>query len=128
MMLYRAVGIGLAALLGTVLHLAAQEKGRALSLQQIEEAEALTKALSALDKLKNMTGELTAAKTKQCLKAIGEMKFCTCIAERSPVGISFVQYVAITVGSKADFKYEQMSSEEKQMFDGARKAREECVK
>jgi hypothetical protein len=71
--------------------------------------------------------QATALKKNQCMKAFGDMAFCNCIAEKSPVGVDFVGYVSIVAGTKDDFKYDQLSAEDKKVFDNTRVARDECV-
>jgi hypothetical protein len=61
------------------------------------------------------------------MKAFGNMEFCECIAEKSPVGVNFIGYVSIAAGTKEDFKYDQLSPDDKQLFDAARRARDKCV-
>ena len=87
----------------------------------------MDKALGALHNLEVVTDQATTLKKDQCMKAIGDMAFCNCIAENSPVAVDFIQYVAVVTRTKEDVKYEQLSADDKKIFDSSRAARDECV-
>jgi hypothetical protein len=61
------------------------------------------------------------------MKAFGNTEFCECIADKSPVAINFVGYVTILAETKEDLKYDQLSPDDKKLFDATRAARDECV-
>jgi hypothetical protein len=106
---------------------AAQEIPPPMPLQQQEALEQMNKFRGMLDDLKRMTIKEAAAKKAQCMKAFGDPAFCECIGEQSPVGVSFIGYVSIVAGTKEEFKYDQMSEDDKKLFDATRAARDKCV-
>ncbi len=92
--------------------------------EQIEQGEKANAVLNAYD-AKMLAG--VTVKKNECMKAFGNTEFCECIGEKSPVGVSFVDYVSIVVGTKESFHYDQLSPEGKKVFDATRAARDACV-
>jgi hypothetical protein len=45
--------------------------------------------------------EMRDTKEAQCMKAVGAKEFCSCIADESPEGIDFVDYVRIVLDESA---------------------------
>lgn len=92
-----------------------QEKIRLLE-QQIQE-------------LKTLQAEQAVGKQKaeQCLKAVGQDKFCGCIGENLPATVSFEQYIHTMVTTKEELGYSAMPPEQKKMVDATLKTREKCV-
>ena len=105
----------------------AGETYRPIPLQDLEALENLGDAARAIDDLSASFERNVAAKKTQCMKAFGNTEFCKCIGENSPVGVTFMGYVSITAGSKQDLKYDQLSAEDKELFDLTRAARDKCV-
>ena len=98
-----------------------------MPLERQEQVEQLNKAQSAIDNIIANIDESTTIKKDQCMKVFGNTAFCNCIAEKSPVGITFVGYISIVIGTKEDLKYDMLSSDDKKLIDVTRKARDECV-
>jgi hypothetical protein len=98
-----------------------------MPLDQQEQLERLQKFKDSANALLNQVDVMTASKKNQCMKAFGNTEFCECIAEKSPVAITFVGYVSIVAGTKEDLKYDQLSPDDKKLFDATRAARDECV-
>lgn len=99
-----------------------------MSLEHQEAMENVDDFTGALEDLANLvTTKSAAAKKTHCMKAIGNPVFCECIAKESPVGVDFIGYVTITAGTKKLFKYDQLSDEDKKLFDATRAARDKCV-
>ncbi len=96
-----------------------------MPLEQQEQREQMNKLSNLLGHLATDVGEIAAAKKDQCMKAFGNTEFCDCIAEKSPVGVDFFGYVQIAAGTKEDFKYEQLSPDDKELFDNTRRSRDE---
>ena len=105
------------ALLATPLHAqdGMQEKIRLLE-QQIQELKTL--------KSRQDVGK---QKSDQCLKAVGRDKFCSCIGENLPAGVSFEQYIHTLVTSKEELGYNAMPPEQKKTVDATLETREKCV-
>ena len=98
-----------------------------MPLEQQEQLEQLNHLSETLGRLETDITEMTAKKKNQCMKAFGDMAFCDCIGEKSPVGVNFIGYVSIAAGTKEYFKYDQLSAEDKKLFDNTRSAGDECV-
>jgi len=71
--------------------------------------------------------KLSVDKVQECLKPVGNAKFCNCIAETLPRELSFEQYVHFLVTSKEGLKYDAMQPESRQAVDASIAAREKCV-
>jgi hypothetical protein len=63
-------------------------------------------------------------KEAQCLWAIGNMEFCRCIATKL-LSIDFVQYVQLM--AKSDEEIDNLSTEDKNKLEVARKCRDLCT-
>jgi hypothetical protein len=77
-----------------------------------------------IQELKDMKAQQNKTEEKQqhCIKAVGTEKFCTCLAEALPDGISFEQYVHLMVSS-----VEEAGGDGKKRVDAAHAARDKCV-
>ena len=85
---------------------------------------------SLLDQLKALelqSGELAIKKEADCFKAIGHRAFCSCVRQRSPIGLSFIQYVAVLTATKAKVLPDLTDGEYRKMVEAASVARKECV-
>jgi hypothetical protein len=71
--------------------------------------------------------KLPVDKEQQCLKPVGNAKFCKCIAEALPREVTFEQYVHFLVTPKDGLKYDTLPPESRQAVDAAIAAREKCV-
>ena len=98
-----------------------------MPLEDQEQMELLNNGVAAIKGLEAATEAATVQKKNECMKAIGNVEFCDCIAEKSPVGVNFIGYVSITASTKEDFKYDQLSPEDKKLFDATRASRDKCV-
>ena len=98
-----------------------------MPLEQQEQLEQLEKANTAIHGLEAAIDEATKEKKNQCMKAIGNTAFCDCIAAKSPFGVNFVGYVSIVAGTKEDLHYDQLSPDDKKLFDATRASRDKCV-
>lgn len=95
-----------------------------------DEAAAAQDAMNALNKVDELVALLAhQADTNrvQCLSAFGNAGFCDCLSSRLPMAIDFLRYVAITVATKEQIKYDTLSADKKTIVDDARHARDECV-
>jgi hypothetical protein len=64
-------------------------------------------------------------KEAQCMRAIGNEKFCRCIGAKL-LSMDFVQYVALV--AKTDEEMDKLSPDEKKKVEVARKCRDLCLK
>jgi hypothetical protein len=110
-------GASLAADLGT----------SSITLDQQEKIENYKKLENAVDEAGILLNKISTEKNGQCMKAIGNTDFCKCITEKSPSGVDFIQYVAIVAGTKNDFKYDELSQQDKDLFNATRQSRDKCV-
>lgn len=95
--------------------------------QQDSTQEALN-ALNKVDELVALLQRQADTNRAQCLNAVGNSSFCDCISSRIPMAIDFLRYVAITAATKEQIKYDALSDDTKVIVDGAKRARDECVK
>lgn len=86
--------------------------------EKIKVLEMQIQELRDMKALQNKTKE----KEEHCSKAVGTGKFCTCLAEALPDGISFEQYVHLMVSS-----VEEAGGDGKKRVDAAHAARDKCV-
>jgi hypothetical protein len=98
-----------------------------MPLEVQEKAAAINNTLTALETLKTSLDQLTVQKTNECMKAIGNTEFCTCIANESPGSISFLGYVEILTKTKEQLQYDLLTPENKKLVDVTRTARDHCV-
>ena len=99
-----------------------------LPLEQQEQLQQRENFSNLVGRLATDLYQASVAKKTQCMKAFGNIEFCDCIANKSPTGIDFIGYVSIVAGTKEDFKYDQLSPDDKKLFDATRAARDACVK
>ncbi len=66
-------------------------------------------------------------KEQQCLKAVGNSKFCKCVSEALTKDVSFEQYVHFLVTPKEGLKYDTMPPESRQAVDTSIAAHDKCV-
>ena len=78
-------------------------------------------------KEKKAQQRLTEEKEQQCLSAVGEKKFCSCIAAALPAEVGFERYVHFVVSPAEELRYDSLKPEERKSIDGARAAREKCT-
>jgi hypothetical protein len=70
--------------------------------------------------------EMRAIKEAQCMKAIGAKEFCSCIADESPSGIDFVDYVRIVSDRSAPISADDKALVEASMDKCASVSAEWC--
>jgi len=82
-----------------------------------------------IQQLKEMKAQqrLSEEKEQQCLTAVGEKKFCNCLAAALPAEVGFERYVHFVVSTPEELRYDSLKPEERKNIDGARAAREKCT-
>jgi hypothetical protein len=99
-----------------------------LTPQQKEEADRhLKNAIGLIDQLKVDTEQVVVEKKVDCMNSIGNLQFCTCIANESPPFVSFQGYISATSLTKKDLRYSSLSLHDQKMVDYSRDARIKCV-
>ena len=83
--------------------------------------------LDQLKALELQAGELAIKKEADCFKAIGHRTFCSCVRQRSPIGLSFIEYVAVLTATGAKLLPDLTDGEYRKMVEAASVARKECA-
>jgi hypothetical protein len=96
-------------------------------LERRQQIEQINKAMSALDDLKRLAGQIAQQRRFKCMNAFGSAAFCDCLTETLAVGVDFDGYIAATTNTKDDLKYAQLSPDDKKLVDSALKTRQQCV-
>jgi hypothetical protein len=97
------------------------------SIEQINQAESLDKAMDAANKLQATIKTISRTRLADCEKAFGNERFCSCIGEKLPVAWSFSDYVAITTRTKDTNGYDKLENDLKIAYDKVGPIRNECV-
>ena len=85
---------------------------------------------SLLDQLQTLemeAGELAIKKEADCFKAIGHRVFCSCIRQKSPVGLSFLEYIAVLTTTHTKVLPDLTEGRYRKMVEAASAARRECA-
>ena len=103
--------------------------GLSFAASQDELMEKIKQLEVQIQQLKDLKEQqrLSVVKEQQCLAAIGDKKFCGCIAEALPLEVSFERYIHIVVSTSDELRYSALKTEEQKNIDGARAAREKCL-
>ena len=100
---------------------------RAVSQDELmEKIKLLEIQIQQLKELKAQQ-RLAVEKEQMCVTAVGEKKFCSCLAAALPPDVGFERYVHFVVSTTEELRYDSLKSEERKSIDAARAAREKCV-
>lgn len=99
-----------------------------LPIDKQEQLDNISNATRSLNSLQLMIDQMSEKKRDQCMRAFGSAVFCGCLAKNSPVGVTFVEYVAIITSSKESLNYSKLPAEKKKLVDATRSSRDQCVK
>jgi hypothetical protein len=119
--------VSLAKALLFVVGLAAQMPAAAQSLETVKEREKFDEVFELIDKAELALKSASRVRRSDCLKAVGDQSFCTCIDNKLAVAWSFADYVAITTRSKEENRYDQLDPKLQPAYDSVPAARDECV-
>lgn len=97
------------------------------SLEKLNQREALERASGTLAEFEGRLDSMSRSRKLACLKAFGLDSFCSCIADKLPVLLSFSDYVAIVVHSKAENNYDKLNSDFRLAYDTVPAVRDQCV-
>lgn len=101
---------------------------RAASQDELmEKIRLLEVQIQELKELKHQQ-RLSTEKEQMCVTAIGNEKFCSCIAAALPIDVGFERYVHVVVSTTEELQYDTLKPEERKSVDAARATREKCVK
>jgi hypothetical protein len=101
-----------------------------VSAQTLQEQERL-KAMDDFDRAAKAAlqafDNVGKATKRQCLIAVANEALCSCLAEKLPMKINFVQYVSIITLTKEDLGYDRLSLDDKKVVDLTRATRDQCI-
>lgn len=97
-------------------------------LEKQEALDAMERAVHATNQMVALVEENGIVFRNQCIKAIGKLEICECIAEKRPIAIDFVQYVTIVTKTKQELDFDNLSDNDKKTVNYVRNARDKCVK
>jgi len=99
-----------------------------LTPQQLEERDRhLRNAIGLIDQMRVLVDQIVAEKKVHCVKSVGNLQFCTCIANESPPAVSFVGYVSATSLTNEELNYSSLSPDDRKAIDNSRAARVKCL-
>jgi hypothetical protein len=99
-----------------------------LTPQQLEERDQhLRNAIGLLEQVEVMADQIVAEKKVHCMKSVGNLQFCTCIANESPPAVSFVGYISATSLTNEELHYSSQSPDDRKAIDHSRAARVKCL-
>jgi hypothetical protein len=97
------------------------------TLQDQERQKAADEFDSAAKAALQAVEDMGKATKRQCLTAVGNEALCTCLTEKLPMRINFVQYVSIITLTKEELGYDKLSPDDKKMVDLTRSTRDQCI-
>jgi len=99
-----------------------------LTPQQLEERDQHARnAIGFLEQMEVMVEQIVAEEKMQCVKSVGNLKFCACIASESPPAVSFVGYVSATSLTNEELHYSALKPDDQKAIDNSRAARVKCL-
>lgn len=106
----------------------AQNPTPQLTPQQLEERDRHLRNINGLiEQMEVMVDQITVEKKLHCMKSIGNLQFCTCIANESPPAVSFVGYISATSLTNEQLHYSFLSPADQKAIDNSRAARVKCL-
>lgn len=106
----------------------AQNPAPQLTPQQEEERKRhMQNAIGLLEQAEVMLEQITVEKKMHCMKSVGNLQFCTCIANESPPAVSFVGYISATSLTNKELHYSSLSPSDQKAIDNSRAARVKCL-
>lgn len=96
-------------------------------LETMQKVGQIESAMEKADELKRMVDSMSRQKYSECLMAFGNTSFCSCLRDRSPVGINFLGYIQVVTTSKEMLGYSKATIEDKKLIDATLRSREICV-
>lgn len=106
----------------------AQNPTPQLTPQQLEEQNQHARnAIGLIEQMEVMVEQIVAEKKVHCMKSVGKLQFCTCIANESPPAVSFVGYISATSLTNQELHYSSLSPDDRKAIDNSRAARVKCL-
>lgn len=98
-----------------------------MTVEQTQILNSAERFKEASNKLRRFADDATRKKQSDCLKAFGNKEFCQCLADNTPVAVSFEFFVRIVTTPKDELGYSELVQENKDIVDVTLSAREKCV-
>jgi|GEM_PF-1579798 len=98
-----------------------------MTIKQIEQKEEKDKVFDMLKEAETILNRMSRQWQTDCIKAIGYEPFCSCVGKEIPSAWSFSDYIAITVKSKQENKYQNLDKKGQSAYDLVFKVRDKCV-
>jgi hypothetical protein len=83
--------------------------------------------LDQLNALELQAEELSIKKEADCFRAVGNRAFCSCVRQKSPIGLSFLEYIAVLTATNAKVLPDLTDGEYRKMVEVAAVTRRECA-
>lgn len=87
----------------------------------------VTTPLPAIEESRSFAVAKANARHERCMRVFGHDWFCGCLRNNLGVGISFHQYVLITMYSEAELGYAEWSPQEREIAEHVWNVRDLCV-
>jgi hypothetical protein len=116
-------GIILAVILSPLFPLWCRAASQEELFEKIRLLEVQIQELKELKAQQNKTEE----KKQHCIKAVGNEKFCTCLAEALPDDIGFEQYVHVLIAPSEQFSDSSKKRPGQESVDAVHAARKKCI-
>jgi hypothetical protein len=104
------------------------EDSKSPTLEDIDRLQEMDKLQGMLKQMDKLGEEVDAKFRFQCLKALGNEKFCTCLKDNRPWIVDFVGYVTLVTSTREELNYTKLDREMKGVVDNTYRAREVCVR
>jgi hypothetical protein len=99
----------------------------AQTLHEQERLKAIDQFESAAKAALQAADDVSKATKRQCLTVVADEALCSCLAEKLPLKVNFIQYVSIITLTKEELQYEKLSPDDKKIVDLTRGTRDRCV-
>ena len=97
------------------------------TLEEQERQKAMDNFDRAAKSALQAADNLTKATKRQCLIAVSNEPLCSCLSEKLPMMVNFVQYVSLVTMTKEELDYAKLSLADKKVVDLVRAARDQCI-
>lgn len=97
------------------------------TLEDLEREDSLEKMDEAFEELETLANQTHRKKRLHCLRAFGNRTFCECLADKTPVAMSFLTYIGVVTATKEELGYPELGEDNKMRVDAILAAREVCV-
>ena len=103
------------------------EGPRQPTLEELRTFEALESASGYMEDMKSRIERMSKTKRNKCIRGLGNTAFCQCIADKTPIGTSFEDYVIAAISSDEELDLARLEPEQNKLVTLNRRARNDCV-